>query len=244
MPYSSREAQDKRRAFLDPRTKLVLTALLAVFVMGGLGGDRMKAIKACLSALPFLLLLAERKWTRFLRGLVILVLGYALLYVMPYLPGVLRHIALFCGGMLTRFVVTVVMGDYLISTTTVSEFICGMEHMHVPETLTVPVSVMFRMFPTIGAEWRSIRRAMRMRGIYLAGTKPEKVLEYQLVPMITSSVRVGEELSAAALTRGLGAPIRRTNICRIGFRVQDIVLLGFSGLTVMTWVLICAGVTG
>ena len=32
----------------------------------------------------------------------------------------------------------------------------------------------------------------------------------------------GHELSAAALTRGLGAPGRRTNLCRIGFHVQDL----------------------
>ena len=35
------------------------------------------------------------------------------------------------------------------------------------------------------------------------------------------SVRIGEDLSAASLTRGLGAPGKRTNICRIGFHWQD-----------------------
>lgn len=32
-----------------------------------------------------------------------------------------------------------------------------------------------------------------------------------------SCVKIGDELSAAALTRGLGAPVKRTNICKIGF---------------------------
>lgn len=39
-----------------------------------------------------------------------------------------------------------------------------------------------------------------------------------------SVVKIGDELSAAALTRGLGAPVRRTDICRIGFHVQDVLM--------------------
>ncbi|MFR2038593.1 MAG: energy-coupling factor transporter transmembrane protein EcfT, partial [Anaerobutyricum sp.] len=31
--------------------------------------------------------------------------------------------------------------------------------------------------------------------------------------------------SAAALTRGLGAPVRRTNVCEIGFHVQDFIAI-------------------
>ena len=37
-----------------------------------------------------------------------------------------------------------------------------------------------------------------------------------------SVVKIGDELSAAALTRGLGAPVQRTDICKIGFHVQDV----------------------
>lgn len=50
------------------------------------------------------------------------------------------------------------------------------------------------------------------------------MLEYRLVPLIISIVKIGDELSAAALTRGLGAPGKRTDICNIGFHVQDIVI--------------------
>ncbi|MBQ9663438.1 MAG: energy-coupling factor transporter transmembrane protein EcfT [Oscillospiraceae bacterium] len=242
MAYSSAQAQEKRRGFLDPRTKLALVLVLAVFVMGGLGGGQLRQIKTVLSALPFLLLLAERQWSRFAKGLAILAIGYGLLLAMPYLPGVLNYIALMCGGILTRFVVTVVMGEYLVATTSVSEFISAMERLHMPQTITIPMSVMFRLFPTIGSEWRSIRRAMAMRGIHLGGVKGGQVLEYQLVPMMTSTVRIGEELSASALTRGLGAPVRRTNICRIGFRAQDFVLLAGCLFVIAVWILELGGV--
>lgn len=242
MSYSSEISQEKRRGFLDPRTKLALIFVLAVFVMGGLGGYQIKPVKTFLSVIPFLLLLAERQWKRFGRGVVMLVVGYGLLIIMPHLPGGLNFIALMCGGILTRFVVTVTMGEYLIGTTSVSEFISAMEKLHMPKAITIPMSVMFRMFPTIKAEWKSIRRAMSMRGIQLGGVRSGQVLEYQMVPMITSSIRIGEELSAAALTRGLGAPVKRTNICHIGFRVQDGILLMVCFAVVLTWILELCGV--
>lgn len=242
MAYSSERVQEKQRGFLDPRTKLALVLVLAVFVMGGLGGEQLKGIKTILSVLPFVLLLIEKQWKRFARGIVMLVIGYGLLLVMPYLPGILNYIALMCGGILTRFVVTIVMGEYLIATTSVSEFVSAMERLHMPQAITIPMSVMFRLFPTIGTEWRSIRRAMTMRGIHLGGARAGQVLEYQLVPMMTSTVRIGEELSASALTRGLGAPVRRTNICRIGFRVQDVILLMGCLFVIAVWIFELCGV--
>ena len=237
MAYSSERSQENRRGFLDPRTKLALVLVLALFVMGGLGGEQLKGIKTILSALPFVLLLIEKQWKRFARGIAMLVIGYGLLLAMPYLPRILNYIALMCGGILTRFVVTIVMGEYLIATTSVSEFISAMERLHMPQAITIPMSVMFRLFPTIGSEWRSIRR-----GIHLGGARAGQVLEYQLVPMMTSTVRIGEELSASALTRGLGAPVRRTNICRIGFRVQDAILLIGCLFVIAVWILELCGV--
>ena len=49
------------------------------------------------------------------------------------------------------------------------------------------------------------------------------MIEYRLIPLMVSVVKIGDELSAAALTRGLGAPVRQTNVCEIGFHVQDII---------------------
>ncbi|MFR1114508.1 MAG: energy-coupling factor transporter transmembrane component T [Blautia sp.] len=71
----------------------------------------------------------------------------------------------------------------------------------------------------------SASSAMRIRGIRLGGGKVSAILEYRIVPMMICSVKIGEELSAAALTRGLGGPIKRTNICRLSLQIQDIVFL-------------------
>ncbi len=41
---------------------------------------------------------------------------------------------------------------------------------------------------------------MKMRGIRFGGGKASAMLEYRLVPVIMCSVKIGEELNAAALT--------------------------------------------
>ena len=116
---------------------------------------------------------------------------------------------------------------YAVKTTTVSELISGMERIHMPKEVTIPLTVMFRFFPTVFQESEAISDAMKMRGIKLGGKKSSKILEYKLIPMITCSVKIGEELSAAAITRGLGAPVKRTNICQLKFNFADVVLILF-----------------
>ena len=60
-----------------------------------------------------------------------------------------------------------------------------------------------------------------------------KVLEYKMIPMLICSVRIGEELSAAAITRGLASGIKRTNICKIGFGILDYAFLTFFAVIVV-----------
>ena len=85
---------------------------------------------------------------------------------------------------------------------------------------------------------------MRMRGIRFGGKKTVKMLEYRFVPMMICSIKIGEELSAAALTLGLGAPVHRTNICKIGFKALDIVLIAFCAVLFILTILRKFGLLG
>ena len=84
--------------------------------------------------------------------------------------------------------------------------------------------MLFRFVPTLGEEARAVGSAMRMRNLRLGKAGPVSLVEYRLVPLISCAVQIGEDLSAASLTRGLGAPVRRTNICDIGFGAADVVV--------------------
>ena len=89
------------------------------------------------------------------------------------------------------------------------------------EKVLIPLAVIFRFFPTMGEEYCAIRDAMRMRGIRLGRVGPEALFTYRVVPLVIRIVKIGEELSQAALTRGLGAPVKRTNLAELGFGGWD-----------------------
>ena len=219
-----------KKSLLDPRTKLLLLTFVSVFVLGNAGGDSAAEFRVALNYLPLLLLLASRRWGAFIYAVVLYSVAYGLAcIVMPHCTVLACYLIVATSGILLRFLPGVLTGMYVVATTTVSEFICAMEKIHAPQAITIPLSVMFRFFPTVIEESKFINRAMSMRGISFGGTKLFQMLEYRLIPLMTCSVKIGQELSAAALTRGLGGPVKRTNICRIGFGFWDFVTFSLLG---------------
>ena len=102
---------------------------------------------------------------------------------------------------------------YLFATTKVSEFVAAMERVRLPQRVIIPFAVVFRFFPTVLEEYRSIRDAMRLRGV-----------GWRSGPVVAGMVKIGDELSAASVTRGLGGEAVRTSRCRIGFAAADAAL--------------------
>ena len=188
----------------------------------------MNIVKPCLSLVPFALILSERRFKTAGKYLVLYAVCFMLERIaLTSLSGLLSFIVLAVTSIMTRFAPGIMTGAYLISSTSISEFIGAMERMHITEKIVIPMSVIFRFFPTISEEYQAIRDAMKMRGIRFGGKNPFLMLEYRLVPLMVSVVKIGDELSAAALTRGLGAPVKRTNVCQIGFHVQDLIAILF-----------------
>lgn len=215
-----------RGLVLDPRTKLLLLFTMAVFVLGYMGGEKLQLLTPIFCILPTVFLLTAKKYKT--------AIGYILIYSASFLAfmlwgnktsGILNFLLLGICGILARFLPCMMMGAYMISTTTVSEFTAAMQRMHLSEKIIIPLSVMFRFFPTVIDEFVSINAAMKMRDIRIGGRNFSKMFEYRIVPLMTCCVKIGEELSAAALTRGLGGTVHRTNICRIGFHIQDILVI-------------------
>ena len=239
------QSQRSQHNLLDPRTKILLIIMLAVFVLGGTGGKEMVMFRLVFSSIPFILLLTSGKILTFILWSLFFILGiYIEKNFISNTVGIVNCAALATSAIITRFAPSIMMGTYAVSTTTVSEFVAAMERMHITDKITIPMSVMFRFFPTIGEEAAAINAAMEMRGICLGRGKLIQMLEYRLVPMMTCSVKIGEELSAAALTRGFGAPNKRTNICHIGFKIQDKIVILFCLFTIGYWILTMLGVIG
>ena len=227
-----------QRMKFDPRKKLLLLFTMAVFVLGGAASDLFNDYLPIFCMIPIALLLCCGKWKKAIVYFAIYMASYCVyIFALPQLSGVLGYIVLAMCGILNRFLPGIITGEYLMQTTTVSEFNAAMGKMHVTEKITIPLSVMFRFFPTIADEFSSINDAMRMRDIRFGGKNAGKMIEYRLIPLLVCSARIGEELNAAAITRGLGGDVKRTNVCQIGFHIQDYVLILMCAVPYLIWIL-------
>ncbi len=219
---------DKSKAFirLDPRSKLLLLMAISIIMIGGTTVGIEGVLRIICAAIPFLLLLSIRQYKA--ATIYLLLLGTALFcekQVAPYTHGMCNIIIMMICGLITRFVAGYMMGWYTVKSTSVSEFITAMEHMHCPSFISIPISVMFRYFPTLSEEYKSINDAKRMRELGHPLKQPLTYVEYILVPLMMSTVRIADELSAASLSKGLSAGEKRTHICEIGIGPVDIVAI-------------------
>ena len=206
---------------LDPRTKLYLLIVgnVALFLAPSLLYEI--ALVVCVVILGILV-----GAKRFTVRMAAVYAGMVVLHIIGtnYLTGTLQIAIVTFTVFIRKIFPCAMLGGILVSTTRVNEFMAAMNRIHMPKAMVIPLTVMLRYFPMVHEDWGYISDAMRMRGVRLGGGKASSMLEFRLVPLLMSSVKIGDELSAAALTRGLGAPARRTNVCRIGFHAQDAVV--------------------
>ena len=135
-------------------------------------------------------------------------------------------------GIIAQFMPAMITAWYVIRTTKIGEYMSAMQKMHVPDGIAVSLAVVMRFFPTLKEEYSAISDAMRMRGIAFGGGKVSKMIEFRMIPLLFSCVSIGEELSAAAVTRGLGAPMQRTSPYELRFKAADWIIFGIFTLFV------------
>lgn len=210
-----------KQLYLDPRTKIVLCLTVSFIMLDSTYSSIVNGLQIALAMLPLIFLLMLHKCKMAVYYLCAYVFASLVPQLLvPLLPDIIN--LLFTGmiALMTQILPGMMMAYFLIVSTSVSEFVTAMDRMHVPKSISVPMSVLFRFFPTIVEEYGHVRDAMRMREVGNL-RQPMAMLEYRMVPFMTSIVSIGNDLAASALTRGLSAPVRRTNVCPIGFTWRD-----------------------
>lgn len=221
---------------LDPRTKLLLMAVVATaeFLYSH------TAFMIAVAMIPFVLLLTNRQYKTatvffclFAAGLFVQAIQNSVQF-----PMIVNMLVVLLVGLVLRLFPAFVMGAYIIKSTTASECITALGRMHIGRQITIPLSVLFRFIPTMQEESAAIKDAMRMREVQF-GTKkfwqnPAALIEYRFIPLMISVVKIGDDLSAAALTRGLDNPVRRTNITKVGFTGWDLLAVLIAGAALLS----------
>ena len=222
-------------SLLDPRTKLLLLFTSSVFVVGNAGERWMFVFYWILVYLPVVLLFVDKEWKAGLVAIAIYVGSfYAQMALQHDLTALESALALMLY-IITKILPTVILARYIVKTTKVSEFLAAMNRLHVTDKLTIPISVIFRFFPTVVEESRAINDCMRMRGIEMGAKKATEAVEYRMVPLIASCSIIGEELSAAAMTRGLDVGKKRSCIWNIRFHFLDYVVIALCLVCFIWW---------
>ena len=216
---------------LDPRTKLYMVFVVSVIVMMSASGVSAWIVRTGITLIPILLLFAERKYADAIRFLVLygVALGLLFFFLNDGAEGLLYSLVFGYCGIVVQFMPALITAWYVLRTTKTGEFMSCMQKMHIPDGISVSLAVVMRFFPTIKEEYAAINDAMRMRGIMLGGGNALKMVEYRLVPLLFSCVSIGEELSAAAITRGLGSDKKRTSVVDLKLGASDYVMMTVLG---------------
>ena len=207
---------------LDPRTKLYVL-LLANLMLFFHARTNVEALMVALFLAPFFLSGRTHVGLR-LTATYLALLAIDLL-VVPVATGfALSFLSMLSVG-IRMLLPCIITGTYAFTTTTVGEFVCGLRRMRVPETVIIPCMVVIRFFPTLREDYRQIRNAMALRGI-ATGTAgllrhPAQSLEYILMPLLMNSNNVAQDLSVAALTKGIGLPGAHTCMSEIRMTALD-----------------------
>ena len=226
-----------RQMYLDPCTKILLCVTVSFVMIASNNTGIMRYVLPCMALIPLAAFLILKKYTIAAYYVVLYIISIMLPdFAMEHFPVIVN--ILFTGiiAIFTKILPGMSMFSFLILTTTVSEFAAAMDRLHIPKSFTVPVSVMFRFFPTIKEEYSAIRDAMRLRNVG-SWRSPKEMLEYRMVPLLMGLLSIGNELSASALTRGLDAPNWRTNMCPIGFHWQDVIAILFCAAVITLYAL-------
>lgn len=190
---------------LDPRAAIVLIVATSVAIM------QVDGVRWMPSTLVLVVVLTvwERAWRRLVSELVTVAVLAALAF---WLPVVWPHpvsVALGVGAAyMLRFVLVAAIAAHLVATTTPTRLSAALRAWHVPRPIAVMLGVMLRFFPVVANEARAVLDAMRLRGLVGArgiSRHPLRAVERFVVPMVAASLRASEDLSAAAILRGLGS---------------------------------------
>ncbi|MEY8352955.1 energy-coupling factor transporter transmembrane component T [Lachnospiraceae bacterium 54-53] len=211
---------------LDPRTELLLLVIANVVAFTYSARWIEFAVIGALALLLIVCGYAKTavKWILFFSALVLF--QY---YVIPVLPKALVVMFMVLAVYLRKIFPCVMIGALIIKSTPVRFLIIALQKWNVPQKLIIPLSITLRYFPAISEEYRHIRDAMKLRKIRGLAKK----LECTVVPLLMSATGTADELSAAAITRGIENPVKKTCVIDLRFHVQDMICLLIGGLFII-----------
>lgn len=203
----------------DPRTELLL------LLMANVVAFTQHSVWVEITWVVLLLLLIIACGCKKTAGKLAIVFGMCLFlqyYIFPNGPKILASSFTILVSYARKIFPCLIVGTLILQKTPVRELMVTLRKCHIPQGLIIPLSVTIRYFPALKEEAGYIRDAMKLRNIH-----GMQKMECLLVPIMISATTTAEELSAAAVTRGIENPAHKTSMLVMKFGVQDYLCLAF-----------------
>ncbi len=134
-------------------------------------------------------------------------------------------------GMVYKFIVPV-MAAYLTFKIPSGKLIAVFQKSAMPQNILLILVVIIRFIPTISGELKTIKETMRVRGftgnLWKITSHPLQTMEYVVVPLIFRSIKVGDELAAASIVRGIENPGKKQSYYKTSISKTDLAILAIS----------------
>lgn len=212
---------------LDIRSKLILLLVANILMFKKMSVYEhlfISSVFALLIALIFSYKRAIRIYSIYL-AFTIYELYLAKFSIMPMIDNFLLLSAL----MFKTVYLPLCAGIILVGSSKVSELITFLRNIKVSKNIIVVLAVMFRFFPVMMTDYKSIKNSLKMKGI---GTSkfyylrhPLQFLEYVFVPYVIISTNIANELSISCLCRGIDNENNATSIQKLKFKTTDYIFL-------------------
>ena len=109
----------------------------------------------------------------------------------------------------------------------ISEITTALGRCRLPKGIIISMTVMLRYFPSMKNDFLMIIEAMKLKGIDTSWRgilfHPLRMLEFVIVPMLFRSLRTSEELSCAALVKGIENQGQRSSYFDVRIKGIDVV---------------------
>lgn len=206
-------AEERKYFNIDPRTGLFLLLIANIIAFTQNEFEIECGLIVFLAVITLLCgcVLGAVRWTA--------VFGILLLlqwYVLPVSPKIIAASFSIFISYARRMLPCLMVGSLMLKTISLHQLIVGLRSLHVPQKLIIPISVTLRYFPAIREETGYIRDAMRLRRI-----RGLEKIEALIVPLMISATVTAEELAAAAVTRGIENPAKKTSMTVLRMSVFD-----------------------
>ena len=222
---------------LDPRTVL---GIVFIFITLGLAINKPLS-SHILRLICNIYLITSKAYRECVLYSVIYIIIAGLMFYIYHIPNTTLALTIVSiSYFVQKFVIAVMMIEFLKRKTSMPYVISAMQTMKFPNAVAIPFIVILRYMPTLREDYGYLKDSLKIRGIRTSGIEffihPIRSLEFMIVPILFRSIRVAEELSTSVLLRGIENYKNRTNIYPLKFTKID---AGYALFTVIAVSMLC-----